>query len=198
MGTITQLSNKVRLTGGAIDDFGSGVRMYSRAVVTKPFRIRFKLTRKVIPTTTTANGAYNLAGWVTTTQSAPTSSPATWPSNTATGDVEVTAFLKGFRFSPGNINTVGTASTNRLRMQTYNGDNTKTQFTTDRVIDIGLNVEQEMELAVSVDSATLAAIGLGLSESFSSPIIAGMTTGYFMIYTSFGMDSEWADFRRIS
>lgn len=198
MGTLTQLTDKVRLTGGAFDDFTSGVRMYSRAKVTKPFKIRFKFTRKLIPSRTTSEGAFNLVGWVVATGSAPTPIPANWPAGTSTRDIEVQNFLKGFRFSPGNINLADTANSNRFRMQTYNGDGTRTQYTSDVVVNLGLDVEQEMELAAAGSTATLAAVDLGISVSHTSPIIGGMTTGYLMLYTGFGMSADWGDFRRIS
>jgi hypothetical protein len=198
MGTLTQLTDKVRLTGGAYDELTSGVRMFSRASLTKPFKVRCKLTRKVIPSLTLSAGAFNHLGWVEATSSAPTSIPANWPSATPTRDDDIVSYLKGFRFSPGNINTVGTAESNKFRMQTYNGDGTRTQYSNDTVVNLGLDVEQEMELAVVGTTATLAAIGLGLSVSYSSPVIGGMSTGFLMLFTSYGMSTEWGDFRRIS
>jgi hypothetical protein len=172
--------------------------MYSRAALTKPFKVRCKCTRKVLTPVTTAEGAFNLYGWVIATSSAPTSIPANWPGTTATRDTEVQRFLKGFRFSPGNINTLSPEFSNKFRMQTYNGDGTRTQYTSDVLVNLGLNVEHELELSVSGNTATLTAVNLGISVSHSSAIIGGMTTGYLMIYTGFGMDTIWGDFRRIS
>jgi hypothetical protein len=198
MGTLTQLTDKVRLTGGAYDDLASGVRMFSRASLTKPFKVRFKLTRKVIPSTTLSAGSFNLVGWVVATSSAPTPIPANWPPTTPTRDDDIASYLKGFRFAPGNVNTVGTADSNKFRMQTYNGDGTRTQYNNDTIVNLGLNVEQEMELSATGTTATLAAIDLGLSVSYSSPVIGGMSTGYLTLFTSYGMSADWGDFRRIS
>jgi hypothetical protein len=198
MGTIVQGVDKVRLAGGAYTDFYSGVRMYSRASLTKPFKVRCTFTRKVIAPVTTAEGAFHLFGWVIATSEAPGAIPANWPAGTTTRDTEVQNFLKGFRFSPGNINTVSPEFSNKFRMQTYNGDGTRTQYTSDVPVDLGLNVAQELELAVAGSTATLTAVSLGISVSHTSAIIGGMTTGFLMLYTSYGADAEWGNFRRIS
>jgi hypothetical protein len=187
--------DKVRLAGGTIDQVESGVRMYSRAKVTKPFKIRLKFTRKIIPSVTTSNGAFSLLGWVVATNSAPTSIPANWPGTTPTGDLEVAAFLRGFRFNVGNFTTQGDGS-NRFRLQVYPG--TRVQLVTDKVIDLGLNVEQELEFSVSGGTTTLTAVGLGLSQSHTHSVISDMTSGYLMLYTSNIMEAEFGDFRRIS
>jgi hypothetical protein len=189
--------DKVRLAGGTIDQVESGVRMYSRAKVTKPFKIRLKFTRKIIPSVTTSNGAFSLLGWVVATNSAPTSIPANWPGTTPTGDLEVAAFLRGFRFNVGNFTTQGDGS-NRFRLQVYPGDGTRVQLVTDKVIDLGLNVEQELEFSVSGGTTTLTAVGLGLSQSHTHSVISDMTSGYLMLYTSNIMEAEFGDFRRIS
>jgi hypothetical protein len=198
VGTLTQLTNKVRLTGGAYDDFNSGVRMYSRAKLTKPFKVRLKFTRKLIPSTTTNEGCFNLLGLVVTTSSAPTPIPANWPAGTTTRDTEVASFLKGFRFGVANINSAGTANNNRFRLQTYNGDGTRTQYVSDVEVNLGLDVEQELEFTTTGSTATLTAVGLAISVSHTVPLIGDMTTGYLMFYTSYGMSTEWGDVRRIS
>lgn len=197
--SLTQGVDSVRLTGGAQADHPAGVRMYSRKLITKPCRIRVVYTRKAIPSSTDANGVFSFIGLCLPNSSAPRPRPADFPAGTATGDDTLENWFTGFRLTLGNTNTVGTAQSDRFRCSVYvSGPRVQLTPTSPLIeINMGLNVAQELELALSGDTVTLTAIGLGLSQTYRDARIGAFTEGYLFFHGSSGSDSVWSNVRQI-
>jgi hypothetical protein len=198
--TLTQGTDSVRLTGGPQATHAAGARIYGRLLITKPCKIRAVYTRKLIPSSTDSNGAFGLFGMCLPNARAPRATPADFPAGTPTGDDTLADWFTGFRFTVGNINTAGTAQSNRFRCSVYT-DEGRVQLTPTTPlieVDLGLNVSQELELALSGDTATLRAVGLGLEQTYRNTAIGSFTKGYLFFHGSSGSDAVWSNVRRIS
>jgi hypothetical protein len=200
-GTLTQITDGVRLTGLGLDEPASGIRLFNKQAIVKPLKIRYKFKRLVIPSSTDANGAFNFIGFLMPNSKAPNLNPSLWPSNTPTGDTEMANITTGWRITHGNINTAGTAESNRFRMRWLDGAGGRAAINAadaERIIDLGLNVVHEMELEWSGDTVILRDINSGLSQTFRDTKLGTMTKGYLMFYTSPVMSAEFTDVRRIT
>jgi hypothetical protein len=200
-GTLTQITDGVRLTGLGLDEPLSGIRLFGRHAITKPFKIRYKFKRLVIPSSTDANGAFNFIGVLMPNSKAPNLNPSLWPSSTPTGDIEMANITTGWRIVHGNINTAGTAESNKFRLRWLDGNGGRIAINSadaEKIIDLGLNVVHEMELEWSADTVILRDINSGLSQTFRDSRLGTMTKGYLMFYTSPLMSAEFTDVRQIT
>jgi hypothetical protein len=179
----------------------SGVRVFNNHFTEKPIKLRYGFKRLVIPAETDSNGAFCFAGFLLPTAQAPNLNPSLWPSSTPTSDIEMAFIATGWRITLGNINTAGTAESNRFRMRWLDGKGERIAINAvdaEKVIDMGLNVLHEIELEWSGDTVIQRDINSGLSQTFRDARLGAMTRGFLMFYASPLMSAEFTNVRQIT
>jgi hypothetical protein len=106
------VTNGFRLRGGAFDDPASGVRLFSRFTLPASGTVRYRLTRKSIPSTVTSEGVWFNVGIVWGRD------PAALPADTPTDDVDTAKMWNGWRITHAN-KAANESASNRIRLVTY-------------------------------------------------------------------------------
>jgi hypothetical protein len=198
-GQIFQEDDALHFKPLGIDEPDSGIRAFSRLPITKPIKVRIDFTRLTIPAVTTTNGAFHLLGFVMPVN--PGDEITSWAENTPTGDDTLAAMVRGYRFTFANTNTEGTAQSDRVRMQFYegNGDKTRIEPVTEvGTVNLGLNVLHTLEFEWRGDTAIFRAIELAKTQTFRSPLLSGFDKGHLMFYSSPGTETRWGNFRTLT
>ncbi|MDF2973224.1 MAG: hypothetical protein K0R61_3674 [Microvirga sp.] len=102
----------LRLKGGLFNDFDSGVRLFSDFTLPASGRLRYRLTREILPPTVTSNGVWLNVGIVWGND------PAALPATTYNGDTYTSTLWDGWRITHANKDLKEIAS-NRLRIRSY-------------------------------------------------------------------------------
>ena len=182
-GSATDVPTGIRLRGGAYDDFASGVRLFRRAKVARSGRVRYRLTREIIPPVTTSNGVWFNVGLVWGRD------PATLHPDTATGDEAVAPLFRGFRITHANRNTVSPTASDKIRLRTYPSRTDIQPREAQVIARFAQGVPHTMEMTwTTTGVVTLYDRTLGVRQSFASSSALVLPTGgaWLMWYASFG------------
>lgn len=181
-GSATDVPEGIRLRGGAYDDLASGVRLFRKAKVGQSGRVRYWLTREVVPPVTTGNGVWFNVGLVWGRD------PATLPPDTATGDEAVAPLFKGFRITHANRNTPSPALSDKIRLRTYpSRTDVRPREATQVTARFAQGVPHNMEMVWGGGVVTLYDRTLGVRQSFASTALKVPSGGaWLMWYASFG------------
>jgi hypothetical protein len=182
-GSATDVPTGIRLRGGAYDDFASGVRLFRRAKVARSGRVAYRLTREVVPTVTTSNGAWFNVGLVWGRD------PATLHPDTANGDESIAPLFRGFRVTHANTNTVSPAASDKIRLRTYPNRTGISPREAQVTARFAQGVPHSMEMTwTTAGVVTLHDRTLGVRQSFASSSALVLPTGgaWLMWYASFG------------
>ena len=184
-GSATSTTDGFRLRGGPYDDFASGVRLFSRFTLPASGAVRFRLTRKAIPSTVTSEGVWFNVGIVWGRD------PAALPADTPTGDVATAGMWTGWRITHANKAATSTVS-NRIRLVTYPSRTRLTPREAKALANFKPGVANEVVLTWSGNVVSLAVPTLGAKarQSWASDALRVPSTGgpRLMFYASPGGD----------
>jgi hypothetical protein len=182
-GSATDVPTGIRLRGGRYDDFASGVRLFRRAKVARSGRVAYRLTREVVPTVTTSNGAWFNVGLVWGRD------PATLHPDTANGDEAVAPLFRGFRITHANTNTLSPSLSDKIRLRTYPSRTDINPREAQATARFAQGAPHAMEMTwTTTGVVTLHDRTLGVRQSFASSGALVLPTGgaWLMWYASFG------------